>query len=164
MPVSDNKVKVTQLCPILWDPMNSSPGISQVALVVRKLPANVGDRRDVGSIPRSGRTPGWGHSTPLQYSCLENPHGQRSLAGHSPVGCTKWNPTKATYHTARTLANQVSLSMEFSRKEYWSGVAILIFRGSYWEIEPRTTALAADSLPSKHHGSPGNLDKTKEKY
>ena len=153
-------MKVTQLCPILWDPMTSSPGISQVALVVKKLPANV-DRRDVGSIPRSGRTPGWGHSNPLQYSCLENPHGQRSLVGHSPVGCKKWNPTKVTYHTARTLANQVSLSMEFSRKEYWSWVAILIFKGSYWEIEPRTPALTADSLPSKHHG---NLDKTKEKY
>ena len=27
------------------------------------------------------------HSTPLQYSCLENPHGQRSLAGYSPWGC-----------------------------------------------------------------------------
>ena len=23
---------------------------------------------------------------PLQYSCLENPHGQRSLAGYSPWG------------------------------------------------------------------------------
>ena len=31
------------------------------------------DRRDVGSIPRSGRSPGEGHGTPLQYYCLENP-------------------------------------------------------------------------------------------
>ena len=46
---------------------------SQVARVVRNLPANSGDSRDVGSIPGSGRSPGGGHGTPLQYSCLENP-------------------------------------------------------------------------------------------
>ena len=33
--------------------------------------------RDLGSIPVLGRSPGGGHSNPLQYSCLENPHGQR---------------------------------------------------------------------------------------
>ena len=46
---------------------------SQVALVVKNPPANAGDARDVGSIPRSGRSPGEGHGNPLQYSCLENP-------------------------------------------------------------------------------------------
>ena len=46
---------------------------SQVALVVKNLPANAGDVRDVGSIPRSGRFPGVGNGSPLQYSCLENP-------------------------------------------------------------------------------------------
>ena len=39
---------------------------------------------DLGSIPRLGRSPGGGHGNPLQYSCLENAHGQRSLAGCSP--------------------------------------------------------------------------------
>ena len=33
-----------------------------------------------------GRSPGGGHGHPLQYSCLENPLGQRSLAGCSPWG------------------------------------------------------------------------------
>ena len=33
-----------------------------------------------------GRSPGGGHGNPLQYSGLENPHGQRSLAGYSPWG------------------------------------------------------------------------------
>ena len=33
----------------------------------------------LGLIPGSGRSPGGGHGNPLQYSCLENPHGQRSL-------------------------------------------------------------------------------------
>ena len=44
-----------------------------MALVVKNLPANAGDVRDVCSIPGSGRSPGGGHGNPLQYSCLENP-------------------------------------------------------------------------------------------
>ena len=48
-------------------------GASQVALVVNSLPANLGDVRDTGSIPGSGRSPGGGHGNPLQYSCLEHP-------------------------------------------------------------------------------------------
>ena len=41
---------------------------------------------DLGLIPGLGRSPGGGHGNPLQYSCLENPHGQRRLAGYSPWG------------------------------------------------------------------------------
>ena len=41
--------------------------------VVKNLPANAGDARDMGSIPGSGRCPGVGNGNPLQYSCLENP-------------------------------------------------------------------------------------------
>ena len=44
-----------------------------MALVVKNLPASVGDIRDMGSIPGSGRSPGEGNGNPLQYSCLENP-------------------------------------------------------------------------------------------
>ena len=46
---------------------------SQVALVVENPLANAGDKRDVGSIPGSGRFPGEGQGNPLQYSCLDNP-------------------------------------------------------------------------------------------
>ena len=46
---------------------------SQVALVVKNLPANAGDIREVGLIPGLGRSPGGGHGYPLQYSYLENP-------------------------------------------------------------------------------------------
>ena len=46
---------------------------SQVALVVKNLHANVGDIKDMGSIPGMGIPPGGGHGNPLQYSCLENP-------------------------------------------------------------------------------------------
>ena len=45
----------------------------QVVLVVKNPPANGGNSRDVGLIPRSGRSCGGGHGNPLQYSFLENP-------------------------------------------------------------------------------------------
>ena len=51
--------------------------------VVKNPPANAGD---VGSIPGWGRSPGEGNGNPIQYSCLENPHGQKSLAGYSTWG------------------------------------------------------------------------------
>ena len=54
---------------------------SQMVLVVKNLPPNAGD---VSSIPGLGRSLRGGHSNPLQYSCLDNPHGQRRLAGYSP--------------------------------------------------------------------------------
>ena len=41
---------------------------------------------DLGLILGLGRSPGGRHGKSLQYSCLENPHGQRSLAGYSPWG------------------------------------------------------------------------------
>ena len=41
--------------------------------VVKNLPANVGDIRDMDLIPGSGRSPGGGHGNQFQYSCLENP-------------------------------------------------------------------------------------------
>ena len=46
---------------------------SQVAPVVKNLPANARDVRDMGSTPGLGRSPEGGHSNPLQYSYLENP-------------------------------------------------------------------------------------------
>ena len=44
-----------------------------MALVVKNLPDNAGDIRDVSLIPGSGRFPGEGNDNPLQYPCLENP-------------------------------------------------------------------------------------------
>ena len=45
-----------------------------------KVPANGRDIMRCGSIPGSG---GGGHGSTLQYTCRENPHGQRSLVGYS---------------------------------------------------------------------------------
>ena len=68
-------------------------GASQVALVIKNLLDNAGD---LGSIPGSGRYPEGGHGNPLQCSCLENPHGQRSLAGYSAWVCKESDMTEAT--------------------------------------------------------------------
>ena len=57
-----------------------------VGSVVMNPSVNGGDEGDMDLIPGSGRSPGGGQGNPLQSSCLENPHGQRSLAGYSPWG------------------------------------------------------------------------------
>ena len=49
--------------------------------------------RDLSLIPGLGRSPGGGHGNPLQYSCLKNPHEQKSLAGYSPWGCKESDTT-----------------------------------------------------------------------
>ena len=51
---------------------------SQVAVVVKNLPANIEDTRNASSIPESGRSPGVGNDSPLQYSCLGNPIDRRA--------------------------------------------------------------------------------------
>ena len=52
------------------------------------------DVGDLGLIPGLGRSPGGAHGNPLQYSCLENPHGQRSLVSYSPWRYKKSDPTE----------------------------------------------------------------------
>ena len=78
--------------------------------MVKESDCHVGD---LDSSPGLGRSPeGGGHGNPLQYSCLENPHGQRSLAGYSPWGCKELDTTEATEHAhthIQCLANAVAL-------------------------------------------------------
>ena len=57
---------------------------------------------DGGSIPGSGRPPGKGNGNPLQYSCLKNLHGQRSLAVYSPWGRKELDITKRLSHVQST--------------------------------------------------------------
>ena len=63
--------------------------------MVKYLPTNVGDS---DSIPGSERSPRGGHGNPLQDTCLENPHGQRILAGYSPWDCKESDMTESAYH------------------------------------------------------------------
>ena len=48
---------------------------------------------DLGLIPGLGRSPGEGNGNPLHF-CLENPHGQRSLAAYNPWGCKESDRTE----------------------------------------------------------------------
>ena len=58
---------------------------SQVALVIKHLPASAGDIRDLGLILGFRRSPGGGHGDPLQHSCLEHPM-DRGVGGLQPMG------------------------------------------------------------------------------
>ena len=79
------------LCPQGWRDLtyillvntySSSQGVPGGS-VGKESACNAGD---LGSIPGLGRSPGGGHGNPLQYFCLENPLGQKCLAGYSPWG------------------------------------------------------------------------------
>ena len=105
---------------------------------------------DLGSIPGLGKSPGEGNGNPLQYSCLENPmdggawwatvHGvaksQTRLSDFTAqVQFMLWNMPSVLFCSVKslsrvrlfatpwTVAHQAFLSMEFSRKEYWSGLS-----------------------------------------
>ena len=55
--------------------------------MVKNLPANAGEARDVGLIPGSGRYPREGNGNPFQYFCLENPMDRGASQGtYSPLG------------------------------------------------------------------------------
>ena len=77
---------------------------------VKHPPVNEGDARDVGLILGLGRSSGVGNGNPLQYSCLEDPHGQRSLAGYSPWGRTESDTTEHVLHSLQTDTDALYLS------------------------------------------------------
>ena len=72
--------------------------LNSQALVAKNLPANAGDRRDSGSILGLGRSPEGGHGNPLQYSCLEYPHGQEP-GGLCFMGSQRVRHNWATKHS-----------------------------------------------------------------
>ena len=59
---------------------------------------------DLGSVPELVRSPRGGHGNPLQYSSLENPHGQRSLVGYSPWSCRESDMTEQVSTAQLSLA------------------------------------------------------------
>ena len=84
---------------------------SQVALVVKNLPASAGGLCAVGSIPGSGRSPGGRHGNPLQYSCLENPkdRGARGATVHRVTN--SWTRLKRFSMHTRLLLPRFRISM-----------------------------------------------------
>ena len=84
-----------------------------MTLVVKNLPANAGDINEAGSIPESGRCPGGGNGNHFQYSCLENPHGQRSLACYNPLGLKEWDTPE---HTHKLETAEMSLDGQMNQQ------------------------------------------------
>ena len=82
-----------------------------MALVVKNLPASADDVKDKrhGSVPGSGRSPCGEHSNPLQYSRLENPHGQRSLVATVHGVAKSWTRLSESGHKETVF---VSLHLE----------------------------------------------------
>ena len=71
--------------------------------MVKYLPANAGDTRDVGLIPWSGKFLEGGNDNPLQIFLPGKLHGQRSLVGYSPWGHKELDMTEATLHACMLL-------------------------------------------------------------
>ena len=99
-PWGHKELNMTEQVTRLW--------VSEVGLVVRNLPANVGHVRDTDLIPASGRSPGEGHGNRLQYSCLENPHGQTAwrAIGHGVTKSCTWLKQMRTHTSLVTEAKQ----------------------------------------------------------
>ena len=66
------------------------------------------------SVPSVGRSPGGERGNPLQYSCLENPHGQKNLAGYIPWGCKELGTTEglSTAEHRKRLSDLVQVGKE----------------------------------------------------
>ena len=75
---------------------------------------------DLGLIPGLGRSPGGGHGNPLQYSWLENPLGQRSMAGYSPWGQKELDMTEQLSTYSWQNVGYTFLSCVFNRISYLS--------------------------------------------
>ena len=82
---------------------------------------------DLDSIPGLGRSSGGGHGNLLQYSCLENPHGQRSLVGYSPLGCKESDMIE---RPSTALDNHLWCQQLQSALE-WGGI-----QSPFWSLNP----------------------------
>ena len=83
-----------------------------MAIVIKNLSANAGDRRDMGSTPGSGRSPGGRLGDPLQYSCLENPIDRGAwLATVYRVAKSLIRLKRLSKHVLYSLAGLVTLKL-----------------------------------------------------
>ena len=116
---------------------------------------------DLGSIPGLGRSPGEGNGNPLRYSCLENPHEQRSLTGYSPWGCkeldrTEWLSTLSEWSKSKTLKTpntdedvdqQESLSTDGGSAKWYSHLEWQ-FDSLVYKIKYMCTTWSSNHAPS----------------
>ena len=97
----------------------SAPGLPRGS--ARKTACNVGVTLG------SGRSPGIGSGNPVQYFCLENPHGQRSLVGCSPWGRKEPDTTEHTrIHTPGPKTLGSSQAMTLDADLHWEGHVSLL--------------------------------------
>ena len=130
---------------------------------------SVCNTEDLDMIPRLGRSHGGRHSNPLQYSCLESPHVQRSLVGYNPCGRKEPDNQHRLKYTCGCLVTKScppngdpmdcsqtgSSGHDFPRQECWSGLSFpspgqLPNPG----IEVVSPALQVDSLLTELPGKP----------
>ena len=120
----------------------------------KEPPAMAGDMREVRSIPGSGRSLGGGNGTPLQYSCLENALGQRSLADYSPWGRKESDTTEATACMNRTQNRNLQSRIASGLQEAWAAGTQRCGVGwgqpDWGEMAPRTPGRAASPSRSPH--------------
>ena len=118
--------------------------------MAKYLPANVGDS---GLILMSGRFPGEGTGNPLQHSCLENHHGQRSLVSYSSWGHRDWDTAEQLSTHARVNRETGGERAPQNQQKHFhlygciakwathhpraSGAQGLVpFRGANWDLQP----------------------------
>ena len=77
---------------------------------------------DLGLVPGLGRSTAGGCGNPLQYSCLENAHGQSSLVGYSPWGCKDSDTTEQLSTAQRDGTDEpiCRAAMETQRVDLWT--------------------------------------------
>ena len=111
---------------------------SHVALVVKNPPVSSGEGRDTGSIPGLGRSPGGGHSNPLQYSCLENPTDRGAWQAAVHRVANHWTRLKQpSMHACRSGkcfwdCEVVYTNVRIARCFKWRGLQMQLI--SHWPI------------------------------
>ena len=94
---------------------------------------NVGN---MGSIPGLGGSPWGGYGNPLQYSCLENPHGQRSLSGCSSRGRKESDTTEQLSTAQHMSLNCKSDIIKFKKEFIYSSLSIEEVEAQMtWEVQ-----------------------------
>ena len=83
--------------------------------------------RDLGLMPGLERSPGGGHGNPLQYSSLENPHGERSLASYSLWGHKEWAMTERLSSAALGSIATVYWATNVCLTSYWEFNRVITF-------------------------------------
>ena len=117
----------------MWFEQSKKARASQVALVVKNMPANAGDIRETGSISGSGRSSGGGNGNPLQYFCLENPMDREAWQA-TVYGVTKrWTRLKwLSMHVQEGKLDRLSqigdlivsaTCLQFIMKPFWASVS-----------------------------------------